>query len=399
MAIGNSSSAYNVQFRKRLEFSNSSFSTSILVDNYSSTDIIVGGSYIPTNQANYHPFISRFSSSGNYYYTNGYNANFVTEVHNGFDYIKQLSDGSFAAVGGGRTFTGQTPGNTIHNSIYMNIANGIAANQMTVLSARAYSNSTNSTFPNRAFTLRESNGNIFIEGQCSTGSTNSINNIYLMKINKSGALNGFLQSFGKSIENETSSTGEHFSIIQDDASNIDLVGIGFSSNSSNTLGISYRIKKNIVADFVLDCKPTFGFNVSNITPTRVAVNPTINDQTVTKTELNLFQKYICVSSLDYCGYVNTKQAITTNELEGVKIYPNPTSNKATIEFTIENDNSKVYLEIFNVLGKRVERIIDGKKLSGNQTIEIDSSNLINGIYLIKLSIDGKVESRELIINK
>lgn len=73
-----------------------------------------------------------------------------------------------------------------------------------------------------------------------------------------------------------------------------------------------------------------------------------------------------------------------NILEVVKMYPNPTDSKITIDFNIENIE-KLNVKIFNLLGKEVLK----KQLSKKDTSLLLSS-LTNGIYVVRItSIDGK----------
>ena len=77
------------------------------------------------------------------------------------------------------------------------------------------------------------------------------------------------------------------------------------------------------------------------------------------------------------------------EINGVKLYPNPTDNRLTIEF--DNKIETVQIIIYNLLGKEVIN-----KSIYNQTSTIDLIKLKSGIYFYKISgnsietISGKI---------
>lgn len=68
----------------------------------------------------------------------------------------------------------------------------------------------------------------------------------------------------------------------------------------------------------------------------------------------------------------------------IKIYPNPAINSFTINYAFD---SKSYVEIYNVLGKVVERVTP---VSG-QTYTVDCSKWEKGYYFCRLINNGKVE--------
>lgn len=90
----------------------------------------------------------------------------------------------------------------------------------------------------------------------------------------------------------------------------------------------------------------------------------------------------------------TLSTTDTNNLENVRMYPNP-NNTGTL--TISNVNVLNEISIYDVLGKRVKQIeitttVQNKKI-------IDISNLNKGVYIVRFSGNaGTSESRKLILN-
>ena len=78
----------------------------------------------------------------------------------------------------------------------------------------------------------------------------------------------------------------------------------------------------------------------------------------------------------------------------VKIYPNPTSGKLSVElpvYNISSENSRI--EIFNVIGKPVM-----KSTNISQKSDLDLSGLPNGVYIIKI-YDGEISRTAKIMKR
>lgn len=82
-------------------------------------------------------------------------------------------------------------------------------------------------------------------------------------------------------------------------------------------------------------------------------------------------------------------AVQQNSIAGLNIYPNPVKN-GTLFISSENNSSK-FVVIYDVLGKEV---LNSK--TSNSSVNV--SNLKNGVYLVKITEDGKTETRKLMIN-
>lgn len=79
----------------------------------------------------------------------------------------------------------------------------------------------------------------------------------------------------------------------------------------------------------------------------------------------------------------------TNTISQFNVYPNP----ATTQINITSSVSNGQLEIFNITGKRVL----SKNLNlGDNSLNV--SSLVSGVYLARISADGKLETKKLIIN-
>ena len=104
---------------------------------------------------------------------------------------------------------------------------------------------------------------------------------------------------------------------------------------------------------------------------------------------------------------NVKSKIKPNRILLGKAFPNPSTGITTIPFSLPDQGGKyqVSLEVYDLMGKKVNTIISGVLTSGFYTSEWDASlgNLTNGIYIYRLavsnSLGSEVQSGKIVINK
>jgi hypothetical protein len=79
-------------------------------------------------------------------------------------------------------------------------------------------------------------------------------------------------------------------------------------------------------------------------------------------------------------------------------YPNPFNAKTTIKFALPRD-SRVKLEIYDILGKRVTTLIDGYMRAGYHDIVWDSQGSTSGIYFYRISTPNDERLGRMILVK
>jgi hypothetical protein len=79
----------------------------------------------------------------------------------------------------------------------------------------------------------------------------------------------------------------------------------------------------------------------------------------------------------------------------IKAYPNPFSTSATIELEI-NEESDVEINVFNLLGEKVEELVNSKIYNGVHKFKFNSKTNSSGIYFVKIRINDEQEVLKLI---
>lgn len=80
-------------------------------------------------------------------------------------------------------------------------------------------------------------------------------------------------------------------------------------------------------------------------------------------------------------------------------YPNPFNPSTTIKYTLPKD-SKVTLEVYNIVGQKVTTIINNENIeAGNHQINFKGASLSSGIYLYKLTTDKFTSIKKFVLMK
>jgi hypothetical protein len=79
-------------------------------------------------------------------------------------------------------------------------------------------------------------------------------------------------------------------------------------------------------------------------------------------------------------------------------YPNPFNPETVIRYYLPN-TTKVSLEVYNTLGKKVKTLVNDVKSEGNHSINFNPNELSSGLYVARLSSDNYTESIKMIYLK
>lgn len=79
-------------------------------------------------------------------------------------------------------------------------------------------------------------------------------------------------------------------------------------------------------------------------------------------------------------------------------YPNPFNPSTTINYTIEEDG-RVTLKVFDILGNEIVTLINENKPLGNYQIEFNASEIPSGIYFYSLIAGNHISTKKLILLK
>ncbi len=80
-------------------------------------------------------------------------------------------------------------------------------------------------------------------------------------------------------------------------------------------------------------------------------------------------------------------------------YPNPFNPTSIIQFGVPN-TSKVRLEVFDMLGRRVATLVNNEtRTAGHYNVQFDAGNLSSGIYIYRLQVGSHVLTKKMTLIK
>ncbi len=109
------------------------------------------------------------------------------------------------------------------------------------------------------------------------------------------------------------------------------------------------------------------------------------------------------SSANHTSNLALSEHSSTNSLPGsyklLQNYPNPFNPSTTIRFDLP-EQGKVNLSVYNILGEKVEELVNETYDAGNYSIDFTSKELSSGTYFCKFEVDNKyVEITKMILVK
>jgi endonuclease/exonuclease/phosphatase family metal-dependent hydrolase len=79
-------------------------------------------------------------------------------------------------------------------------------------------------------------------------------------------------------------------------------------------------------------------------------------------------------------------------------YPNPFNPSTNIAFQLP-ENSRVILEVYDVIGRRVATLVDDNLNAGYHEVYFDAMNLASGVYIYRMQAASFVQTRKLMLVK
>jgi hypothetical protein len=81
--------------------------------------------------------------------------------------------------------------------------------------------------------------------------------------------------------------------------------------------------------------------------------------------------------------VSEFEQVIPNSFDIISIYPNPFNPTTTISYSLPTE-SKVKIEIYDILGRLIEKLVDAEETAGKKQIVWNASNVCSGVYILRL---------------
>jgi hypothetical protein len=93
----------------------------------------------------------------------------------------------------------------------------------------------------------------------------------------------------------------------------------------------------------------------------------------------------------------TTTSLNITEAISISVFPNPFIENATVYYNTTED-AKVKVEVFDISGKLVTNLFEGNQKAGSYSVSFNGKNsgYQSGVFIVKLTINGEVFSRQLV---
>jgi hypothetical protein len=100
----------------------------------------------------------------------------------------------------------------------------------------------------------------------------------------------------------------------------------------------------------------------------------------------------------YQTSINDKTIQTPNDFELSQNYPNPFNPSTRIDYSLSSPGL-VKLEVYSVLGERIQSLVEKYQQKGKYSVEFNSKNFPSGCYFYKLTADNRTITKKMLLLK
>lgn len=189
----------------------------------------------------------------------------------------------------------------------------------------------------------------------------------------------------------------------------------FTEPESTTYALSNRIKRIILEHSDTDVVVVGNFDVTAITTTGDFPQTgtwydyfdgteyeVSNAEQAIRLEPGEFKVYTTKQfDAPESGIATSNEELPSEGPESFKLYsnyPNPFNPSTNIKFDVAK-TGVVKLEVFDILGRKVATLFDGKKSIGTHTVTFDASSLSSGVYFTRFTAGNTVQVQKMTLLK
>jgi hypothetical protein len=79
-------------------------------------------------------------------------------------------------------------------------------------------------------------------------------------------------------------------------------------------------------------------------------------------------------------------------------YPNPFNPSTTIKYSVA-EPVRVFIKVYDLLGKEVATLFEGPRQPGNYTLNFDGSKLASGVYMYQMKAGNYIKTKKFVLLK
>lgn len=94
--------------------------------------------------------------------------------------------------------------------------------------------------------------------------------------------------------------------------------------------------------------------------------------------------------------IHNSDVIIPSDFILIRIYPNPFNSNTNIEYSLLQ-SGKVYIAIYDILGRKIAKLVDKNQIAGKYLISWNADNYPTGIYFLKTSLDDYSQLQKMVV--
>lgn len=161
-----------------------------------------------------------------------------------------------------------------------------------------------------------------------------------------------------------------------------------------------KFKGTNANEFTLDTPPSFPFTLgaSGTQTITVKFAPTaVGNRTATINIMNNdTDEKVYDAVLQGTGKTPVNGITNTSLSSFVKLYPNPTGDKATLSMSLTK-SEHVIISMYDIQGREVMQSIDKNMNAGQQQVVLNTSNLVNGTYFVQVVSGSETAKIKMVV--
>jgi len=87
-----------------------------------------------------------------------------------------------------------------------------------------------------------------------------------------------------------------------------------------------------------------------------------------------------------------------NNISSINVYPNPVKDIATLDITL-SESSTATIQVVDLMGRTVIDLGTKSFKAGQSSIELNTTNLLNGMYFVKINSNNGVATKKITVSK
>jgi hypothetical protein len=109
--------------------------------------------------------------------------------------------------------------------------------------------------------------------------------------------------------------------------------------------------------------------------------------------------YAKINGVEYGKKTNVKESqLIPGQFVLFQNYPNPFNPSTTIKYDIPT-RSNVRIEVFDVLGRRAEVLLNKEQEHGKYSVSFSADKLSAGIYFYKITTNNFIQTKKMVVIK